>query len=181
MTTHFQLYPSSRAILFAGLLLAIAPASALSQSVVTPEPIEITLTQTAMTGRQSDGDLTHVRPGDQVEYRAAYANTSLAPVVVVATLPIPQHMVYQPKSAYATSGVVPMAATTDAHYALEPLQRWTIDIKGQSIQVPVPFSEYRTIRWNLGAVPAGQTVTVRLRANVAYPDRVQIDSNTPHR
>ena len=156
----------------------MGPDLAHSEANLKPEPIQITLTQSAVTGRQSDNDLSHVRPGDQVEYRAVYANTSQAPVVVVATLPIPPHMVYQPKSAHASSGAAALAATTEVQYGAEPLQRFVTDVSGKSHQVPVPYAEYRTMRWNLGAIPAGKKVTVSLRANVAQHSATPSGSDT---
>ena len=192
MATHFSFYLSSRGSLRAAAralqltvfmraiwaICTIWPVWAHSEVSLKPEPIQITLTQRAVTGRQSDNELSHVRPGDQVEYRAVYANTSQAPVVVVATLPIPQHMVYQPKSAHASSGAAALAATTEAQYAAEPLQRRVVDASGKPKNVPVPYAEYRTMRWNLGAIPAGKKVTVSLRANVAQRSTTPDGSRT---
>ncbi|MDB5930855.1 MAG: conserved repeat domain protein [Polaromonas sp.] len=103
-----------------------------------------------------------VMPGDVIEYKVTYKNTSAKPVDgLVADLPIPEGLEYLPKSAKPGAALV-KAAAKDGQYAAEPLMRKLPDNKSE----PVPYNEYRALRWNLGQLPAGAESAVTARAKV---------------
>ncbi|MDB5869038.1 MAG: conserved repeat domain protein [Polaromonas sp.] len=103
-----------------------------------------------------------VLPGDVIEYKVTYKNTSAKAVEgLVADLPIPEGLEYLPKSAKPGAALV-KAVAKDGQYAAEPLMRKLPDNKSEL----VPYNEYRALRWNLGQLPAGAEAAVTARAKV---------------
>lgn len=103
-----------------------------------------------------------VLPGDVIEYKVTYKNTTTKPVNgLVADLPIPEGLEYLPKSAKPGAALVKVAAK-DGQYAAEPLVR---KLSGNKTE-PLPYSEYRALRWELGQLPAGGEAAVTARAKV---------------
>lgn len=106
--------------------------------------------------------LDHVRPGDTVEYEAAYVNRTGQTVHDVAvTIPVPEGgLVYS--ASHRTPA--PSTATADGkQYDALPLMRAEAQADGRRVMRAVPLSEYKALRWNLGDVPAGTTRIVRAR------------------
>jgi uncharacterized repeat protein (TIGR01451 family) len=104
------------------------------------------------------------KPGDVIEYVATYKNTDTKPATnVTATLPIPHGMEYIPNTA---SPDHVMASIDDAHYDQVPLKRTVKDANGKLTEELVPYSEYRSLRWQLGAMPGGGTRDVKARMKV---------------
>jgi uncharacterized repeat protein (TIGR01451 family) len=104
------------------------------------------------------------KPGDVVEYVAEYQNTDKRPVKdVLAKLPIPSGMEYLPDTA---SPAEIMASTDDVNFAAVPLKRSVRGADGKMIQQLVPYSEYRSLRWNLGEIPGGASKTVQARMKI---------------
>jgi uncharacterized repeat protein (TIGR01451 family) len=104
------------------------------------------------------------KPGDVIEYVATYRNIDTKPATnVTATLPIPRGMEYIPNTA---SPERLMASTDDEHYAVVPLKRMVKDANGKAVEELVPYSEYRSLRWQLGAMPGGTTRDVKARMKV---------------
>lgn len=144
------------------------PARATASAPARVEAVGIVLTQ-AKVVKSADGkeqlvDAPGVKPGDVLEYRAVYTNrTDKAVTGAMATLPIPEGLVYQPRSArpVSSAGVTLQAATKDGVFAAEPLMR---QVKGKA--EPVPYAEYRALRWNLGSLGAKAQATVSARAAV---------------
>ncbi|WP_095949969.1 DUF11 domain-containing protein [Variovorax boronicumulans] len=102
-----------------------------------------------------------VKPGDVLEYTATYTNhTGKAVTGLVANLPIPEGLEYLPKTAKPGATLV-KAATKDGAFAAEPLARV---VNGKS--EPVPYNEYRSLRWTLGQLPANGSAAVTARAKV---------------
>lgn len=134
-------------------------------STAAKSAVQVELTQARVVkgadGKEQLLDASSVKPGDILEYRATYKNISDKPVQgVVATLPIPEGLEYLPTSAKPGAKLV-QAATKEAVYAAEPLNRV---VAGKS--VPVPYAEYRSLRWSLGQLPAGGEAAVSARAKV---------------
>jgi uncharacterized repeat protein (TIGR01451 family) len=104
-----------------------------------------------------------VHPGDVVEYRATYSNQGERAVRgLAATLPIPIGMVYLP-----TAAVERIEASTDGvQFAPVPLTRQVVGSDGRLRTEPVPASEYRALRWQLGELPANATRSVAARVVV---------------
>lgn len=102
-----------------------------------------------------------VKPGDVLEYTATYTNHTGKNVTgLVANLPIPEGLEYLPKTAKPGATLVKVA-TKDGAFAAEPLAR-TVNGKSE----PVPYNEYRSLRWTLGQLPANGSAAVTARAKV---------------
>ncbi len=145
--------------------LPAAHAQASKSAVDKKDAVVIQLTQKrVVSGPQGERleEMGSVKPGDVIEYRATYTNVSKLPVQgLVAQLPVPEGLEYMPKSAKPYSAALQMAAR-DGQFAAEPLQRKLAD---GSVQ-PLPYNEYRTMRWNIGQLNAGASVSVSARAKV---------------
>jgi uncharacterized repeat protein (TIGR01451 family) len=114
------------------------------------------------TEQKQSGD--KAQPGDVIEYDAEYHNTDKSAVKdVVATLPVPAGMEYLPQT--AIPGQV-LASIDGANYAPVPLKRAVRDAGGQMVQELVPYSEYRSLRWNLGDMAGGISKSVKARMKV---------------
>ena len=143
----------------------LAPAAAGKAAAAIEPAVAVQLTQhkvfTGADGKESLVDGATVKPGEVLEYRATYINKSNTAVKgVVATLPIPEGLEYRPGSARPGANLV-QAATKDGVFGAEPLSR-----KVNGKVEPVPYSDYRTLRWNLGSLPARGEAAVSARAAV---------------
>jgi uncharacterized repeat protein (TIGR01451 family) len=148
---------------------AVGQATAQPAETSKPEQkaaaIEVVLVQSKVVksgdGKEQLVAADAVRPGDVLEYRATYTNKSGKPVKgLVANLPIPEGLEYQATSA-KPGGALVKVATKNGQFAPEPLTR-TVNGKVQ----PVPYNEYRTLRWSLGQLPASGSTEVSARARV---------------
>ncbi|MDI3381561.1 hypothetical protein ACFPPF_03910 [Xenophilus aerolatus] len=143
-----------------------APAAAApSAADAKKKTVEVVLTQAKVVkganGAEQLLDATAVKPGDIIEYRATYTNnTGKAVSGLVANLPLPEGLEYQAKSAKPGAELV-KAATKDGVFAAEPLMR-KVDGKLER----VPYSDYRSLRWTLGQLPANGVTAVSARARV---------------
>jgi hypothetical protein len=99
-----------------------------------------------------------------IEYRAVYTNTSQQAVRdLVARFPVPQGLEYVAKSAKASAGLsAAQVATSNGKFDVEPLM-----VNEGGKVVLVPYAQYRELRWRVGALEAGGSVTVSARARVA--------------
>jgi uncharacterized repeat protein (TIGR01451 family) len=114
------------------------------------------------TEKKEPGD--KAKPGEVIEYVAEYKNPDRSSVKnVVATLPVPAGMEYLPSTA-APNQV--MASTSDGNYAPVPLKKAVRGADGKVTQELVPYSEYRSLRWNLGDMAGGTSKSVRARMKV---------------
>ena len=151
-----------------GSAMAQGPAASAAVTAAKPataQAVAVLLTQhkvvKAADGKEQLLDATTVKPGDVLEYRATYTNTTDKAVTgVVATLPIPEGLEYSAQSAKPGPTLV-QAATKNGVYGAEPLMR-QVNGKAES----VPYVEYRTLRWNLGQLPARGVAAVSARAKV---------------
>lgn len=105
-----------------------------------------------------------VKPLDLVEYRAVYKNASNKELRgIQAVLPIPSGMTLE----INTAQPLPVQASRDGRqFYPVPLTRQVRAADGQLKTVNVPLSEYRALRWSLGALAAGASREVVLRARV---------------
>jgi len=148
----------------ATLIVGLVGQSALAQPTVTPA-VDVNLTQHKVSkgkdGKEVLGNAAFVKPGDVIEYRATYTNRSANAVKnVVASLPIPEGLQYQPMSAKPGAAIA-QASVKGGAYGAEPLTR-----KVSGKVEPVPYADYRSLRWNLGELPAGGVAVVSARAAV---------------
>lgn len=158
---------------FIALCVLVVPSSYAADAVTSEGASEgavrVKLTQARVVvdaGKEKLVEVEIVKPGDVIEYRAVYTNTSKETVRdLVATLPMPEGLEYVAKSARATDGVSAMqAAARDGRFGAEPLM-----VTQGGAKVPVPYAQYRSLRWQVGAMAAGRSVTVSARARVPTP------------
>ncbi|RNF85236.1 DUF11 domain-containing protein [Montanilutibacter psychrotolerans] len=177
------------ALALALLLIVSGPMQAFAQARSTPSaptqgPLSVVLSQVKVIkdpeGRERYAPVETVVPGDVIEYRATYRNSSATPMSgVEATLPVPKGTNYLPKSASA-QGFTAEAATPDGRFAPEPLMRKVTGPDGKLRDETVPYSEYRTLRWMLGRIAGKGEVTVKARVQVErYESPARIGLNSP--
>lgn len=104
------------------------------------------------------------KPGDLVEYSGTYRNEGRSGVEkLVATIPVPAGTTFVAGSAQPA----PAQASTDGtRFAALPLMRTVRLPDGTTRQEPVPLSEYRFVRWELGTLAAGADAVVKLRVRI---------------
>jgi len=107
---------------------------------------------------------TSARPGEVIEYQARYTNTGGAPAQRFAPqLPLPASLIYVSSSALPENV---LASTDGKNFAPAPLMRRVKAADGTTKSVAVPLREYRVLRWQLGTLAPGQSVTIKARARV---------------
>ena len=116
------------------------------------------------SGKEIFAAAREARPGDVLEYRAVYRNQGKQAVHnVLAVLPVPANsMSYVPASANPQRV---WASLDGRKFEAVPLMRMVMLPDGKRESRPVPVSEYRYLRWDLGELkPGTQTaVTARMR------------------
>lgn len=100
------------------------------------------------------------KPGDLVEYSGTYRNAGPKPVEkLMATIPVP------PGTTYVSGSAEPVKATASidgVRYAAMPLKRTVRLADGSTREEPVPLTEYRYVRWEIGSLGAGAESVVKL-------------------
>lgn len=144
---------------------AAATVSSASSANAVAKEVAVVLTQQKVVmvpGGERLQDAATIKPGDVIEYRATYTNhTGKSVAGLIATLPIPEGLEYIPRSAKPGADLA-QASTRNGAFGSEPLVRKAAGGKTE----PVPYSEYRTFRWNLGSLPANGSTAVSVRAKV---------------
>ena len=113
--------------------------------------------------KNADGKITYqtvsnAPVGTVIQYKATYTNSVNKDINDLAvTLPIPTNTVFTGE-AYPASA---QASTDGKNYADMPLKR---KVDGKIVKVP--FSEYRTLRWNIKLLPANKSAAVSLNTIV---------------
>jgi len=104
-------------------------------------------------------------PGEIIQYDALYRNQGTAGIRnLQPTLPIPAGLEYLPDTAKPG----PSTASVDGkNFAPIPLMRRVALPDGKTKEEPVPTSEYRALRWNLGDLDSGGSTLVSARARLA--------------
>lgn len=96
--------------------------------------------------------------GTVIQYKATYTNTVDKDINdLMVTLPIPANMTFTGDAMPASA----QASTDSKNYADMPLMR-----KVDGKMVKIPYSEYRTLRWNIKLLPAKKSAAVALNAIV---------------
>lgn len=108
-------------------------------------------------------------PGDTIEYRLIYKNTSEQALSgLVITGPVPDNTAYVEKSNHtkvAASFVV--SADNGAHFQAEPVKRIEKNADGTKKEVVVPPGQYTHVRWQpKTAIQPGQVETFSYRVTV---------------
>lgn len=118
-------------------------------------------------GHESLESADQAKPGDIILYRATYHNTATTPVNnLLATLPIPNNLDFLPDTATPNDAHASLDAKT---FAPIPLKRIVKNPDGTDQEQLVPFTAYRALRWTIGDLAAGQTVTASARVRVSTP------------
>lgn len=119
-------------------------------------------------GKEEFVEAEKVAPGELTEYRATYTNRSSKPVRNLgATLPIPEGLVYEARSAGSTTRLLSAEfSTKDGKYGQEPLTRSVPGKDGKPVQEVIPYSEYRAVRWTVPELAPGASVQVSARARI---------------
>ena len=152
------------AILFTtGSVLLLAPRTSAWAQGASGAKVEADLQAFKVAGTKLVA-ATSARPGEVIEYQARYTNTGGAPAQrFTPQLPVPESLVYVNSS--ALPGNV-LASTDGKNFAPAPLMRMVKTSDGITKRVAIPLREYRFLRWQLGTLAPGQSVTVKARARV---------------
>ncbi len=126
--------------------------------------VELTANRITNTqGREVLSSAAQAHPGETLEYRATYRNDGATEARgLAATLPIPLGTAYVPGSASPRRAEASLDGRT---FAAIPLMRSVRTADGRTVVREVPASEYRALRWPLGALSKNQSraVTARVR------------------
>ncbi|WP_201528176.1 MULTISPECIES: hypothetical protein [Psychrobacter] len=96
--------------------------------------------------------------GAVIQYKATYSNSINKDIKDLAvTLPIPANMTFTGEASPTSA----QASIDGKNYADMPLMR---KVNGQLVKIP--FSEYRTLRWDIKLLPANKSVVVALNTIV---------------
>lgn len=107
------------------------------------------------------------KPGDVLQYSATYRNTGAAAAAkLLATVPVPPGTTFIAASAEPAQA---QASTDGATFAPMPLTRLVKLADGSTRKEPVPLSDYRALRWEIGTLAAGATTAVSLRVSIDAP------------
>lgn len=113
--------------------------------------------------KNADGKITYVPAstapaGTVIQYKATYTNAVNKDINDLAvTLPIPANMTFTGDAIPASA----QASTDGKNYADMPLMR-----KVDGKMVKIPYSEYRTLRWDIKLLPAKKSAAVALNTTV---------------
>lgn len=155
-----------RTIFNAIFAAAMAIAAALPSHAQAPA-VEATLEARKVVreagGREAFASAEAVKPGDVIEYVATYRNTTRETVRdLEATLPIPAHTELIPGSARPAGA----RASLDAReFAATPLKRKVVRA-GREAEEPVPYREYRYLRWTPVHLGGGMSISYSARVKV---------------
>jgi hypothetical protein len=116
-------------------------------------------------GTESHQSADSAKPGDLLEYVAEYHNSSTHVIrQLAATLPIADGTEYIPASALPAGA---LASTDGSTFASLPLTRKAVQPDGKLVDQPIPYREYRFLRWPSQDLPAGKTLQVGARARLS--------------
>jgi uncharacterized repeat protein (TIGR01451 family) len=141
---------------------------AITGSALADGPLSATLEahkiSVAADGSERQAPAQGAAPGDLIEYRATYRNSSSTVLRgVVATLPVPADCEY----VAGTAARGAQASVDGKNFTSLPLMRRVRLADGREQMQQVPVSEYRFLRWTLGDIAANGASTVTARVRVA--------------
>ena len=158
-------------------MVAVLGASALPAAAMAADSrsdVQVTLAVQRVVpgsdGKEVLAEAREIKPGDLLEYRAVYRNQGKqAARDVMAVLPVPANSLsYVPASA----GPQRVWASLDGRtFEVAPLMRVVTLPNGKRESRPVPASEYRYLRWDLGDIKPGDQATVAARMRMADVER----------
>ena len=122
-------------------------------------------------GTESNEPANSAKPGDVLEYVAEYHNGSTHVIKqLAATLPIPNGTEYVPTSALPADA---LASTDGTHFSRVPLTRKVIEASGKLLDQPIPYREYRFLRWPPQDLAAGKTLQIAARVKLSTERSLQ--------
>ncbi|MBF2718562.1 hypothetical protein IP510_01540 [Psychrobacter sp. NG254] len=145
-----------------GILLATAASISLLNVAHADDALKMELTANQVI-KNADGKTAYspVRTapaGTVIQYKATYTNTVNNDINdLMVTLPIPANMTFTGEATPASA----QASIDGKNYADMPLMK-----KLDGKMVKVPYSEYRTLRWNIKLLPAKKSAAVALNTVV---------------
>ncbi|PLX96717.1 MAG: hypothetical protein C0621_01530 [Desulfuromonas sp.] len=153
---------------FFSLFLVLVAGLPLARAEPTTEPLQITLIAQKILiddqGIETFGTADRAEPGDIVAYAATYHNVSSRPLSGVnGMLPIPEGMELIPGS------IAPAdfeASLDGVSFAPAPLQRTVRLANGTLEKRPVPYRDYRALRWKMGDLSPSSKQTVNARVRI---------------
>lgn len=152
-------------------LLVLVSFALMFQAAAWAEPksdVEVKLAQYKVVkkagGKEGFVAADKIKPGDTIEYRASYRNTTQKTLSqLFANLPVP------PQTEYVSGSAQPArveASLDGAEFGAVPLMRKVKQADGTTVERAVPVAEYKVLRWNVGDLKAGQTIAVSARMKV---------------
>lgn len=145
-----------------GTLLAVSASILLLGTANADDALKMDLTANKVI-KNAEGKTTYLPvrnapAGTVIQYKATYSNTINKDIQDLAVvLPIPANMTFTGEAIPSTA----QASIDGKNYADMPLMR-KVDDK----MVKIPFSEYRTLRWNIKLLPAQKSAAVALNTTV---------------
>ena len=162
-----QHYPfhSQRLIAYALLLCPLLTGHAFAQN---SSDVRVTLKAQKVLKSKEGKEILQAAdrafPGEVIQYDAAYQNQGKRGVHnLQPTLPIPAGLEYLPS---VTTPAPAQASLDGKNFEAIPLMRSVATPAGVK-QEPVPYSEYRALRWEIGDLDSGKTALVSARARLA--------------
>ena len=145
-------------------LASIAAAPAFAQKAADPLESRLVARKVVVVqGRESLADAGAAKPGDVIEYVASYRNTGKDAITgLQATMPIPSHTEYLPGTARPAKA---RASLDGQLFAGIPLKR-SVTRDAKLVEEPVPYREYRYLRWLAGELRGGKSVSFTARVRV---------------
>ena len=144
-------------------LTASMPAAAADKATLTSE-LQVWNVVKKADGAEALLPAQSVKPGDVLQYTAVYRNAdSRAVNRLVASLPIPAG------TELVAASTLPrdvLASLDGKVFAAAPLMRKQRRADGQQVDVPVPLTEYRYLRWPEQQVAGGGSFSTSARVRV---------------
>jgi len=143
-------------------LLATVASAFLLSTAYADDALKMELTANKVV-KNSEGKITYLPvrtapSGTVIQYKATYTNTINENINDLAViLPIPANMTFTGEAIPSTA----QGSIDGKNYADMPLMR-----KVDGKMVKIPFSEYRTLRWNIKLLPANKSAAVSLNTIV---------------
>ena len=146
------------------LVALSAPAFAAAEKATLTSELQVWNVVKKADGAEALLPAQSVKPGDVLQYTAVYRNAdSRAVSHLVASLPIPAGTELVGASAVPRE----VQASLDGKvYAATPLMRKLRRADGQMVDVPVPLTEYRFLRWPEQQIAAGASFSTSARVRV---------------